>query len=1187
MGVDPFVALGIDQPQMTMAPPPDGGESIPTMRITPQGKKTGVDPFAALGIDTGGNYAPVAPPVDKPKYGGFENSPRTTIGQGIRGHVIGGISGLVDPLLRLVDTPTYPPEPGPMERFLKSLGPTDVEPTTRAAQLTQAMAGGATDMLFGGPLMGGSRTLPGLAAQAVQGAAGGALGNVAEHAAPEPLKPLAGLVGNMGGAIGAGAGMAGVNRGWQALTEAFGRMGVGFGKQDYNGVRATQSQAEAAGRKAQDVLGPEGQATLAASGQAETEARALETKIAAPETSPADRMIAQKQLQTLQSQRESPVPGAQLTVGQIAPSEKTTGYEADMRTLHNSAFAARDMANNTAMSNAVQGAAPGSGSPEAVATLLRQHLDNIDQMGQQAVTGAHGRVGQATEALGARGTPEAIGEGVRNSLVEVNKAARGREKALWEAIDPEGKLALDLGNVQETARGLLKDITPNLGDALDAKEAQILNGAATLPSVISFKDVSRLWSNIGTAERSLRGTPGNDQSLRRLGILKTAVSGAIADSASAADSGVAERLANLWRGNEPGAGERGGTGVPAGGGAGVGSTGGGGASGAASSERSGNVAGNRGVADAGAGPRPVTATDVIIANGGIKPNSDATANDLQLVHHRAGGRLLNPNGMSHNDARVMLEERGFLRPNSLDNDVIDLLSKPLDQQHSISEAADASIRSGQTRDTSRETHDRFMAGANVSEAVSASGRRLSPLEMEHATELHLQGMHPEEAVQQAARAGEEGVLQRNAEYNAVGAPGVPLAARQAEMPVGRAQLEPNFDAGAAGRYADARASTQERKSTFGQGAIGRVIQPGQQGAPFRVEQAAVPREFLTGTVTEPARVRQYIQAVGGAPQAVANMRDALVSQLRETGIVKDDIVNPKAFSDWFHRHERTIDQFPGLREQLGTVEQAQATLDTVTAKHAQDVRDFQKGAASSFLKDAPEVAVGRMFGSGNSQKTARELYDLVKHDPDALAGLRRGVVEHLDRKFNFPQEADGSAPKSKMFRDYMDQHRNAIKTIMDGQGYQNIERVEGMMDRLAMAKQSEASVGSNTARKLVGAGEHGALGHGAKTTLFAILGEHLAQHASEMLGHAGLIGIASGLVGAGAGVYLATLRRAGIRTMNELGREMMLNPELTRTLMRKVPATESISEAAQRIAASSLRSTLLANQARQSQRKDH
>ena len=541
--------------------------------------------------------------------------------------------------------------------------------------------------------------------------------------------------------------------------------------------------------------------------------------------------------------------------------------------------------------------------------------------------------------------------------------------------------------------------------------------------------------------------------------------------------------------------------------------------------------------------------------------------------------------MTLDRAREAAAEAGFIRPNADINELLDAVTsqKPT---YRISEAADEANRAAGIQQTAAESHDRFMAGANIKEAASGLGVRLSPEEEAHATELHLHGADPVESVHDAVRAGDEGVFQRNAEHNAVGAPGVPLAARQAEMSVGTPQVAAHFGEEAAGRYAAARQATLERKTTFGQGGVGAAVRPGTQGAEFRIESAAVPKQFLTGNSVEPARVQKYIEAVGGAPQAVTNMRDALVSDLRQRGIVQPDgTIKPDAYANWIQRRGRTIDMFSGLRDQLADVAKAQGTLDTATAAHTGAVKEFQNGVAKSYLNDdEPLVAVRKAFSSGNPTNTFQKLADLVKGDPDAEAGLRRGVVDYIMERHSSTAPSGTSGVdflKADGFRRWIRENRGPLRVLFGGQGAQNLDMVAADLRR--QAQKATATAGSDTQANRIATGKlglTGPAGHAAglgAVSMLTFLGERLG----EMVGGHNILGA---IAIPAAGVAIHALRQAGISTTNDLVRQAMLHPELARVLMQKVENGQ-IGPVAQRRLATALQSAVLADQANQGEKR--
>ena len=690
--------------------------------------------------------------------------------------------------------------------------------------------------------------------------------------------------------------------------------------------------------------------------------------------------------------------------------------------------------------------------------------------------------------------------------------------------------------------------------------------------------------------------------------------------------------------------------------------------------------------------------DFVIRNGGVQdPGGDYAANDLDLIHHRGGGRLINPNGLHPDKMRELAIDETFLPQNSDINAFNDKMTSR-NPEYRAEEVAAAGAKRQERTESWQEDEARYNSRDAVNVAADESGVRLSPEERDHATDLHMRGVHADDAIRQATDATADTVLQRNAEHNNIGSPGVPPGSQQSELPVtAESNLTPNWDQRATDARNAANQATIDRKTTFHQGPVGTTLRPGPNGEDFRTESAAVPRQFLTGNGAEPARVQKYIEAVGGLPQAVSAMREAFVSDLRTRGILQaDGTLKPKQFAEWRQDRARTIEQFPGLDEGLenaasaqkslsseieahanavrdfrkamgfdidvanvpnfflsrnavepgrvaayikavggkpqavehmsqglvselydrniirpdGTIDtgkfagfqrqraqtidqfpglgdkfkdaqSAQITLDKTIAKHVDDLRDFQNGAAKHFLKADPQVAVGRVFSSGNSTGAARSLYNAVKDDPDALAGLRRGFIDHLDQKFNVsanPEES-GKIIASNSFRDFMDQHRNAYKIVFGGQGAQNIEMVEAAMMRTNRAQQLEATLNSNSVQKAIGAAKHGALSskawHTGSIAVLALVGEQMGAllHGSPAAQVVLTVGLPV------AAHYINAMRQAGIQTMNDLGREMMLHPDLARTLLQRVDAQKQLSILAQKKVGAAIQAAMLADMA--------
>lgn len=107
-------------------------------------------------------------------------------------------------------------------------------------------------------------------------------------------------------------------------------------------------------------------------------------------------------------------------------------------------------------------------------------------------------------------------------------------------------------------------------------------------------------------------------------------------------------------------------------------------------------------------------------------------------------------------------------------------------------------------------------------------------------------------------------------------------------------------------------------------------------------------------------------------------------------------------------HASALNELPDLKQQLSDVHTRQQFLNEKFGEIKRSQADVQKGAVSYFLKGDPERAVGAMLsGKDMVKRTVATVEYLKRSDPEALAGLRRAVKDHLEAKTFVP---DGSAP---------------------------------------------------------------------------------------------------------------------------------------------------------------------------------
>jgi hypothetical protein len=231
-------------------------------------------------------------------------------------------------------------------------------------------------------------------------------------------------------------------------------------------------------------------------------------------------------------------------------------------------FLARAAAQNDARVGVVRGMAEG-GDPEALpAALQRQTADAdaaaasrvagvqaqtagdvaaTDATGQARVAGLQQAADQTRAAMGGDlppGSEGQVGAAVRAPIDAANQAAKARESALWNQIDPDGTLAVDMTPVKAGAGEILGEMSPNAAP-LAGNEAGIFETASNLPAVQSFRDLGALRSRITDAIRQERGPAGDPQAVRRmsmlLGHVQDAMEGRIieraAEEAKAVDAG--------------------------------------------------------------------------------------------------------------------------------------------------------------------------------------------------------------------------------------------------------------------------------------------------------------------------------------------------------------------------------------------------------------------------------------------------------------------------------------------------------------------------------------------------------------------------------------------------------------------------------------------------------------------------
>jgi hypothetical protein len=1059
---------------------------------------------------------------------------------------------------------------------------TNTVPATAGEQLTRAAVRGAVSAAPMGPLAGGFAA--GVPMAATTGAVGAVTGQVASDVVPDKYKPLADFVGNIaGGGLVAGgeAAMSGAGRLAGAAKQSL-YDPLGFGAKQT--VTDPNTGATATGTAAQ--LKAAGQKIAGGMGMSPTDAAA---SIPAAE----DYQL---------------VPGSTPTIGQATGNIGALNLERQLQGSspeNRATFTTADAANNTARVQAMQGVAPADAAGAAVQHLRNSfqqaRADDAAELADKQAT-AEGAVAGLPGAPGSTSV-QAMGGEQRAALEAGRKPAKADAGRALDQVDNEGTLALNVSGVGTAARQLLGSVNERMGGSVAPIEAPILNAASNLRGVELFSDLRDLAKNVSKAQRTIsndKDLGAESEPFRRMTILRGAIEDAMSDAVGkraeadqhAVNAGLMspeDSMLGRLSAQEPNAEasaatvpvERSNAGATVGGqdrGPGRASTlpERNGAEGQADGGQGTNP-GNRGLAagstdEVGSGvpaePLPGSNRkaenlhDFVISKGGVRDEGgEFTAQDLDLIHHRAGGRLINPKGLSPDYMRELAVQDRFLPANADVNDFIDAMTsdKPV---HRIEEAHEAAAAAKDRTEAFQESEARYNSRDAVNVAADQAGVRLSPSEREHATDLHMQGAHPEQAIRDAKASTEDVELQRNVEKNAFGHPGLPPGAEQGALDVkgGKPGLAANFNQAAVDRLREANSMYARYKNTWRNGAVGDVLATGSTADGFRLTNSDVPGRLFRGGV-KGAEVADSLIKAAGSPEAAQSLLGDYPAFSLRTAAEKDGTLNLKAYDAWMKAHTAVLDKFPDIRAKFDSVADAQREVEAAAVRHVERMESMQDSAARFYLdkeggaKDV-QTAVTKLMASENPSAEAASLMRLVGNDRAATDGVRRNVADWLIAKAKSTAEAGSSGEKEIAGGVFQ-------KTIADPKTARALDQVfdaDQMKMVRAIGKDIERAGRSVNGVKIKGspgsAADKHALeaGHGGGN-MSMLVQMALAEQALEAVGHlANAGGIASavlGGVGAVGGVVLASMRRAGFEKIDQVAAQGVINPELGRILLQK------------------------------------
>ena len=388
-------------------------------------------------------------------------------------------------------------------------------------------------------------------------------------------------------------------------------------------------------------------------------------------------------------------------------------------------------------------------------------------------------------------------------------------------------------------------------------------------------------------------------------------------------------------------------------------------------------------------------------------------------------------------------------------------------------------------------------------------------------------------------------------------------------------LTPNMTAEDAASLSRAKAVNTDYMETFREGPVGEALKPDKGAGSYKLGfDAQVGPKFFRAGDTGFEAAQAFLRAAGGDERAVSTMNDYIVSKAFEAS--RDPgtgLVNPRRLDAWRAKHENALRAFPDARGRISTASRVSDAAAEITANSRATIETAQNSALADVVgaRDPETVAktVGGIFGKKNGPTIMRDLVQAVRGDPDAQQGLRRAVADHIRTKFlSVIEEGTSEASKinSASFQKFVRDNRRALEQVFDREQINSIQALADDLHRYNRSVAGSALSGRpTTAQDLSptiqkGQSYWGNLVKGTGAIIAPIAGGGAGQAAL------GPVGALAGFTSVVAAEILAGMRAAGMKKVDDLLTEALLNPDLARKLLMAAPtkaapgAARSVSE---------------------------
>jgi hypothetical protein len=248
---------------------------------------------------------------------------------------------------------------------------------------------------------------------------------------------------------------------------------------------------------------------------------------------------------------------------------------------------------------------------------------------------------------------------------------------------------------------------------------------------------------------------------------------------------------------------------------------------------------------------------------------------------------------------------------------------------------------------------------------------------------------------------------------------------------------------------------------FGQDPVVKLFRGGVHGEEAKIPPSAISGMFLHGGKAGVEDARALLSAVGPEKGAALLKQDAMaqVQNLRDT----TGKLPPGRFETWLRNSQETLSVVPSVRASFSSLRQAERSLsasEKAVKALPQAIKTpelLQSEAASLYLKQPTRLAIQSMLDKPNSQELLSDTLRMMKDDPVAQMGLRRGVWHELTSRMGL------TVPPGTQWTDHvatvaeiMTKHKGTLSTLYTPAQLHQLEQVatgETILNRMPKEQQ--------------------------------------------------------------------------------------------------------------------------------------